>query len=372
MRGHPSFQPSISLGWEGYSKFFQIGFLAAICAMGPRLCRARDSQAEVAGGARVELAGVQSLLNTVHSPDPKALAQALDVPPAPEGGGDSRLSPRLLQEVGDLDADGTPEYAFSITAKPETGFGGEGSEGSKHPWSLFLLSWDGKSWRASRLLGGFEPYSLQVLPGGDSRRSKIAVIIESAKVPYPVIFDFQDHAASLVWDSRSEESRYQGYRDGQVEFRDSSHGPQMIETGRADPGFLIFPPEGGRGFDARSIYAWDGKAFVPLTTEYEVNPDFLLYRFISALHLHDFRSAYALIDPRKFLKTDQPTLEVFRQHIQDELPEFLDDQIFEAQDSDADTRDIELKKAEKVFVYHPTFSSDSELRLTSLERREVD
>ena len=39
-------------------------------------------------------------------------------------------------------------------------------------------------------------------------------------------------------------------------------------TGRADPGFLQVEPKGHRGFQARAVYHWDGKAFIPAKTEY--------------------------------------------------------------------------------------------------------
>jgi hypothetical protein len=147
----------------------------------------------------------------------------------------------------------------------------------------------------------------------------------------------------------------------------------MSVSGRADPGLLAFPKEGRRGFEAKSIYRWDGQGYVPVKTEYTPTPDYTLYRFIAALHLHDFRGAYALIVPPKFLNTDTPTLDKFRELVGDSWPEFLDDNVFEALDAAPDSPDpyaFMLGLPDKKFVYHPTFSAGAKTLLTGLERRE--
>jgi hypothetical protein len=144
----------------------------------------------------------------------------------------------------------------------------------------------------------------------------------------------------------------------------------MIQSGRADPGLLQFEPGGHRGFNATCVYHWDGQAYVPVRTEYSPGPDNNLYRFIAALHLHDFRSAYALIDPGKFLKTDAPSLEQFRQMIEENWPEFLDDRVFQAREADATSPDaLAFELPDKHYVYRPTLSHDGKFLLTGLERK---
>ena len=170
----------------------------------------------------------------------------------------------------------------------------------------------------------------------------MAVVVQEgdSEGAYPVIFQVKDHAAMLLWDAQADDSRYQPLLQGRVSFQDRANAPaEMIVTGRADPGFLQVDPKGHRGFQAHAVYHWDGKAFIPAKTEYSANQDYTIYRFISALHLHDFRSAYALVDPAKFLKSDAPTLDTFRHFIQDNWPEFLQDEVFEAPEPPAGSPD---------------------------------
>jgi len=80
-----------------------------------------------------------------------------------------------------------------------------------------------------------------------------------------------------------------------------------------------------------------------------------------------------LIDPPKFLKTDTPSPQVFRQRMEDLWPEFLDDQIFEARDPDSKADDafaFELTQEERRYIYLPSFGADSKHLLTGLARRE--
>jgi hypothetical protein len=145
----------------------------------------------------------------------------------------------------------------------------------------------------------------------------------------------------------------------------------MIVTGRADPGFLQVERKGQRGFQARAIYHWSGTAFIPAKTEYSANQDYTVYRFISALHLHDYDSAYALVVPAEFLKVDSPTLDKFRHFIQDNWPEFLQNEVFAAPEPPASSPDehlFVLSKPDKHYVYHPVFSSDGKFLLTGLTR----
>ena len=167
-------------------------------------------------------------------------------------------------------------------------------------------------------------------------------------------------------------TRYNTLAHGQIVFQDNAKLDQtdMIVTGRADPGLLQFEPGGHRGFNARCVYHWDGQAYVPGQTEYSPGPDNSLYRFIAALHLHDFRSAYTLIDPGKFLKTDAPSLEKFRQMMEENWREFLDDQVFQAREANAGSPEtLAFELPEKHYVYLPTLSTDGKFLLTGLERK---
>jgi hypothetical protein len=118
------------------------------------------------------------------------------------------------------------------------------------------------------------------------------------------------------------------------------------------------------------VYRWDGQAYVPAgRTEYESGPDNSLYRFIAALHMRDYRGAYALVDPSKFLTTDEPSLEKFRHTIEQTWPEFLDNQVFQAREASAGSPDaLAFELPEKHLVYRPKLSKDGKFLLTGLER----
>lgn len=320
------------------------------------------------------LAQVGAALSGVKSPDRKELAQALGVELNPPRAESRDPDHDALEEIGDLDGDRIPEFVFEwsqgFAESPEPRAPGAGLPA----WALILLAWDGSAWRSSSLTEGDGPYSLHVLPKlGTGPAMVITAGLEL--VPYPVIFRMQDHAASLAWDSRDDESRYQGYVYGEVEFRDAAGGgpPVMIVTGKADPGVIVFHRASRRGFLATGVYMWDGHAFVPQKIAYTPNEDYTLYRFISALHLRDFRSAYAVIDPPKFLKTSSPSVDLFRKHVENAWLEFLGNSIFEARDSEggpATDYSFELQRGDKLYIYQPTFSKDSKFLLTDLERRE--
>ncbi len=314
-----------------------------------------------------ETKALQSRLDAVASPDAAQLAKTLGVEsaskePPPD------LTQNYLQDLGDLDGRGTSEYLLEWLAGEALG----AAEVASPDWSLFLLDWDGARWQALPLMSGYEPFALRVLPRMKRRERLIAVtvFVGVTRVPYPAVFRFQDHSAALLWDGRSDESRYEGYNQGRVQFRVAGGTLQMVADGRADPGLLVFPKAGVRGFDAQSVYHWTGNAFDPVKTEYTANRDFTLYRFIAALHLRDFRTAYSLIDPAKFMKTDKPTLEAFRKMIQDQFPEFLDDQIFKAPEAGAAENTFQLNLADKVYVYTPSFSGSTPYLLTGLGRQE--
>jgi hypothetical protein len=313
------------------------------------------------------------VLANISSPDLVALGQAFGTIVRKQDAAPSESSPVELFELGDLDGDGVSEIALKVQAPPMDQEDAQAPASPAPLQGLFLLSWDGTHWKASSLTVSEENVQFKVIRLGKSTLGVAVVnLVGEWAVPFPAIFQLRDHEATLLWDSQAEDSRYNALEHGQVEFKDDPKLEQteMIETGRADPGLLEFVPYGHRGFRARCVYHWDGQAYVPTRTEYSPGPDYNLYRFIAALHLHDFRGAYALIDPGKFLKTDAPSLEKFRQMIEENWPEFLDDQIFEAREADARSPDaFAFELPDKNYVYRPTLSNDGKFLLTGLERR---
>jgi hypothetical protein len=335
-----------------------------------------DEPAQLSAKQRDEIvAQVRAAVERVNWPRPRAVAAALGIDLDVKG--EEAAAGSSLEQLGDLDGDGVPEMALRWMSSVPPPPGSEPTAGTLAAWTLFLLAWDGVHWRATFLMDLADPITLQVEPllGRKSREVIVLVQVSAGTAPYPVIFEFKDHSASLLWDSRAEESRYQAFPQGQVEFRDLNGDGvcEMLVSGRADPGLLVFSKTGKRGFEARAVYTWDGQAYVPGKTEFSVNEDFTLYRFIAALHLHDFRSAYALVKPREFLNTREPSLELFRKQVEATWPEFLADNIFEAADSAesaADDYTFTLQLEGKLFVYQPAFSAGPEYRLTGLVRRE--
>ncbi len=315
---------------------------------------------------------ILAALKTVRTPSLPALARALAVsvgtadslPGSPSSG---------VASLGDLDDSGQPEVVLKWRV-PEP----PAEDDSERPlWELFLLAWDGSAWQVSQLMAGAEEFSVHVIHLGKPSKQGIAVVTLEGpeKIPAPEIFQVRHHRAELVWDSGADESRYEGHRRGHIEFREGGKdaASEMIETGLADPGLLVFGGGGQRGFTARAVYRWDGKAYIPGKVEYSHNRDYALYRFIAALHLRDFRSAYALVDPAKFLGAEAHSEDDFRQYMEEKFPEFLDDEVFEAREprgSSAPSDVFVLPKSDKVYVYHPTFSTDGKLLLTGLERTE--
>jgi hypothetical protein len=280
-----------------------------------------------------------------------------------------------LAPVGDLDGDGVPEMLLKW-AIPDVAVGADAApEPDSRPlWGVYLLSWDGTQWKASRLLTGVEEFNPIIVNLGPPIGRGLAVVVVdvATQIPYPAIFQVKDHAAKLLWDAQSDDSRYQPLLQGRVSFVDRAVATtEMVVTGRADPGFLQVARDGHRGFQARAVYHWDGTAFIPGKNEFSPNEDYTLYRFVSALHLHDYASAYKLVVPEKFLKANPPTLDAFRRFIEDNWQEFLHDEIFAAPEVPAGTPDehlFVLTKPGKRSVYHPTFSSDGKFLLTGLTR----
>lgn len=321
------------------------------------------------GSARSE---VEAAVSGVGAADPQALAQALHAERDAENAeGDDSAGPSF-EPLGDLDGDGNLEYVYRWSG-PLQGGPADSAASGNGAWNLFLLAWDGERWRVSELLAGEGLYDLHVLPRlGES--PAVAVIEGLGVAPYPVVFKFQNHMATSAWDSRDGESRYQGFAAGEVEFRDTGPEtpPEMMVSGKADPGVVYFPRASNRGFGMATLYTWDGKAFVPEKTVYSPCEDYTFYRFVSALHLKDFRAAYALIDPPKFLKSKDASLETFRKYIESALPEFLGDNIFEAPDTSQQGEaksSFDLNLNDQHYTYHPTFSNDGKFLLTGLERK---
>ena len=308
------------------------------------------------------------------SPELDALGQAFDTTVMKPDAASAETPTLELIELGDLDGDGVPEVAMRVPSA-EGSQDSAPSPASPASWQgLYLLSWDGKRWRPSFLAASGENSQFQVVRLGKSAAPYIAVVnvVGENALPYPAIFEVKEHEAELLWDSQLGDNRYNPLEHGRIEFRDDPKLNQtiMIQTGRADPGLLEFEPGGRRGFTARCVYHWDGETYIPVQTEYSPGADNSLYRFIAALHLHDFRGAYALIDPGKFLKTDTPSLEKFRQVIETQWREFLDDQVFQAREAKAGSPEaLAFELPDMHYVYRPTLSDDGKFLLTGLERK---
>jgi len=318
-------------------------------------------------------AAIQSVLDRVRTPRVQAVAEALGITLPRKHGRSVGPSGAGMEVIGDLDGDGVPEVAVEWMPPVHRG----ARQQDRAP-ALNLLSWDGNRWRASHLMNVVNPFGLEVLPGsrGGARLVAVIVSVGVTRMPYPVIFQYWHHAAQKIWDSRSDSSLYTGYDYGAVRFKEGGLGgfPEMVALGRADPGLLVFPKDphpNGRGFEERATYRWRDNAYVPVGTRYERNEDYTLYRFIAALHLHEYKSAYSLIDPARFLNTRKPSLKLFRERIQKQWSEFLDDHIFEvpagAKGSEGHVFILPLANGAQ-FVYHPSVTSASPYRLTGLQR----
>lgn len=339
---------------------------------------------------------VVAAVTSVTSPDPEAVAQALSVELKPQDASGENAGLTSLEVLGDLDGDNVPELAlrWAGLATPPAGTlegtteapeatedtqGGEVDEATtaRPAWIFYVLAWDGVRWNPARLMETESSFTIRTQSLlSRTGRNIIAIVQEGANVvPYPVIFEFKNHTATLIWDSRADDSRYQGFADGELEFRDLNGDgvSELIMTGRADPGLLVFSKQGRRGFAARTIYGWDGSAFVPGKTEYAGNEDYTLYRFISALHLHDYRAAYALIDPAKFLKVKEPSVASFQKVVEASWPEFTRNSIFEAREPATGAENpfaFALSVDDKNYIYKPSFGAGPKFLLRGLERNE--
>jgi hypothetical protein len=331
----------------------------------------KESTPDVAGVAPIQLA-----VGNIHSPDLQALAGALGLSSAQIGRQAFEDSSIGMEEISGLGDGGEPAVAVKWQPKGE----GQTPQTQDKP-KVYLLSWDGKGWQACYLMDSSDALTVEVLPAEERAGSLFAVIVYRGltAVPYPVIFRFRDHHASLEWDGRSNSSSYTGYDYGSIEFRKAgdSDVPIMVVAGQADPGLLTFPAsqeETKRGFQVVTAYVWKNGAYVPFRKEYAQNRDYILYSFIAALHLHDYQKAYSFIVPGQFLDTKKPTLKLFRETIQNAWPEFVDDQIFEVparleMDTGSHTFILRLGGG-KMNVYHPTFTPGPDYKLTGLARTE--
>jgi len=309
----------------------------------------------------------------VVKPDPEALARAFQIGHAASSG--AGASSAALTNLGDLDGDGFPELVLSLPVKDSEDDGVTTAESSLPPqWNIYLLSWDGGKWKASSLVTNVSDSNLRAISLGPGVGQGIALVTQEGNPPtvWPSVFQVRDHASVLLWDSQSDDSRYESLLNGHAEFEPQENAAaDLIVTGRADPGLLQFSPTGRRGFGSRTVYHWDGKAYVPAKPAYTPSPDYTLYRFIAALHLRDFRSAYALIAPASFLGTDDPNLDKFTNFIRDIWPEFVGDNVFRARESPSGAPDnaaFELSSAKKHYLYVPMFSSDGKYLIKKLMR----
>ncbi|HEX5411941.1 MAG TPA: hypothetical protein VFZ27_08775 [Terriglobia bacterium] len=341
----------------------------------PSGAQAEAAQEQGSATSTASVAEIQKAIAGVRSPDLQALVSALGLTSAQVGQQAFEDSAGGLEAISALGHGGTP----AVAVKWQSAIEGQSSEGEP---KLYLLCWSGEGWQASYLMEAAEALTLEPLPGqGGGPAPLFAVILYRGvtAVPYPVIFRLQEYHASLVWDGRSDAASYTAYDFGSIQFEKAGGGnvPVMVAAGQADPGLLMFPAsqeQTGRGFQAVTAYVWKNDAYVPYRTEYTHNRDYVLYRFIAALHLHDFKTAYSLIDPAQFLKTKQPTLELFRQRIQKVWPEFVDDRIFEVparHGVDPEKNAFILRLGEgRINSYEPTFTAGPSYRLTGLERSE--
>ncbi len=309
---------------------------------------------------------VQSAVAAIKAPEPRAVAATLGVELRKEAGTSCTAAGSQLQEVGALEGGRLPQLVLIrrlSEADPESGPQPSAS------WGLFLLAWDGAGWKASRLGVITESCQVQVIQLARRRRA-IAVVTprEEDDLLYPAIYGLKGHEAALLWDGQSESSLFHAEAKSAIEFRQVGGVAQMIVRGRADPGLLDFAPNGRRGFEVTTEYHWDGRAYVPGQTQFSANPDYTLYQFIAALHLHDFHAAYALVDPTKFMHAEGPTVDTFRQYVQKNWPEFLDDQIFVARETRTTPADeFAFTLPAKHYIYRPAFSADGK-HLTGLVR----
>lgn len=317
-----------------------------------------------------DLLRVQSALAAVKAPNVRALAAALGLELRKEVDTTCSAAGSRLEEVGDLDGGRFPEV---VLIRQLSELDASGGPPPSESWGLFLLAWGGAGWKASRLGAITESCQIQVIQLARRRRAIVVITPrEEDNLLYPAVYGLKGHEAALLWDGQSDNSLFHGTAQSVVKFRLTGTAAEMVITGRADPGLLDFASGGRRGFEVTTEYHWDGRAYVPGQTHFTANPDYTLYQFIAALHLHDFRAAYALVAPAKFMHADAPTVDTFRQYVQKNWPEFLDDQIFVALETRASTADdFAFILPEKHYVYRPAFSADGKLLIDLVRETEA-
>jgi hypothetical protein len=339
--------------------------------------------------AREKSRELEPKIASVTTSDVNALADALGVRLVDEKAGaeyeESPLSEDSQLRLLGKENEPGPQCVLFLAAQEA----GEDGHSAAENWTLDYLAWDGTRWKLSPLdqpLRGdsspanwkshTQPLGVKILSHASGEHLMALILYDApATSVYPVAYRVKDHQATLVWDSRSEDSRYEALSGGRVKFvpAQSAGIPAMVASGKADPGLLVFERGGSRGFEERTTYVWKDDAYVPSGTEVEANEDFRLYEFVSALHLHNFQSAYALIDPAKFLGSDKPSLDAFRDVIQKSWSEFLDDHIFTASEAAAaggNGHAFELDEGGKKSKYLPTFSPGPKFLLTGVKRQE--
>jgi hypothetical protein len=177
------------------------------------------------------LAAIQAVLGNVPSPDLGVLGQAFDTTVKKQDEASSESSAVELIELGDLDGDGVSEVALKLRVTETSQE--DAQEPAPPPFSqgLYLLSWDGTRWRASRLAAPAENIQFKVVRLGKSTGRCIAVVnvVGEEAVPYPAIFQLREHEAALLWDSQGGDNRYNALDRGQIEFQDNA----KLEIGRA-------------------------------------------------------------------------------------------------------------------------------------------
>jgi hypothetical protein len=368
-------QTALAFPASGQTQTLATLFPASILAM-ETASQAEPAAEQGVGTSTASLAAIQKAIAGVRSPGLQLLAGVLGLTSGQVGQQAFEDSTVGMEAISGLGHGGISAVAVKWQP-PDQG------QSAKDEPKLYLLSWAGVGWQASYLMEATDALTLEVLPTEGSTAPLFAVVIYrgTAAVPYPVIFRLQDNHASLVWDGRSDSTSYTGYEFGSIQFEKAGEGdiPVMIAAGQADPGLLVFPAsqeQTGRGFQVASAYVWKNDAYVPVRTEYTHNRDYVIYSFIAALHLHDFKTAYSLIDPAQFLKTKKPTLELFRETIQNVWPEFIDDRIFEVP---AAARP-EIDPEDHIFIlrlgdgringYRPMFTAGPENHLIGLDRFE--
>lgn len=328
-------------------------------------------------GSDERVEAIQSAIGGVHTPNLQALAKALGLRSEQIGVKAFEDSEIGLEPIRIIKGSSVPAAVAKWRPSPP----GQNAQMEAES-NLYLLCWDGRTWQASYLTPAINALTVQVLPVTENATPLIAVVLfrGMTAVPYPVIFRFRDFHASVAWDSRAPTSLYSGYDYGSIRFEEAQNAdvPVMIAAGVADPGLLVFPSsseQSGRGFQVATAYAWQNNAYVPIQTGFTHNRDYTLYRFISALHLHEYKTAYSLIAPKQFLGTDKPSLKLFRARVMKTWPEFTDDQIFEVPSGPEIKRGshvftLKLKDG-KMYVYHPSFTSGPKYLLTGLKRTEI-